>query len=448
MNAMRRILPFLLLVGLMAAGCDAGDWTVAERKLIENPSEVMRVLTLEDASDAAVLRKQSRDLPPAALADPLYAELADKLVATVTSPEQDGVGIAGPQVGVLRRIVAVQRFDKEGEPFEVYPNIRITATRGALEPGAEGCLSVPGRRGTVLRYRDIDIRYTSPATGRDTTERVEGFTAVIFQHETDHLDGVLYIDKLDTGPDQTAVRPASYAGNQPRFKALLYYSDQVEEAHRQFARQAMEFFHRLTYGEGWILDMSTSLADRGDLNQYSLIIMPNAAPGTPQERSLFEEYMENGGGWLGFHGAGYNDASTGWDWFRDFLGGVRFLCNNWPPQPALVDIEGHDHDITRNLPDQYVAPATEFYQWQPELRANPDVRILASLSPRNFPLGIKDIVFGGDFPVVWTNTQYRMVYINMGHGDECFSDATQNLLFVNALRFVAASSPEGNPFER
>ena len=108
------------------------------------------------------------------------------------------------------------------------------------------------------------------------------------------------------------------------------------------------------------------------------------------------------------------------------------------PQPALVDIEGHDHAITRNLPDQYVAPATEFYQWQPDPRANPDILVLASLSPRNFPLGLKDIVFGGDFPVVWTNTKYRMVYINMGHGDECFSDATQNLLFVNAFRFVVS----------
>lgn len=236
----------------------------------------------------------------------------------------------------------------------------------------------------------------------------------------------------------TAVQPASYAGDTPRFKALLYYSEHVEEAHRQFAHQAEDFFHRLTYGEGWILDVSTSLTDRGGLDQYDLIIMPNAAPGTPEERKLFEEYMENGGGWLGFHGAGYNDLSTGWDWFRDFLGGVRFLCNNWPPQPALVDIEGHDHAITRNLPDQYVAPATEFYQWQPDPRSNPDVLILASLSPKNFPLGLKDIVFGGDFPVVWSNTRYRMVYINMGHGDQCFTDATQNLLFVNALRFVAA----------
>jgi len=180
---------------MMMTGC-TGSWTKNERALIEDQPDVMRVLTVDDAADAAVLRTHSKDLPADALADPLYAVLAAKMVATVTSPEQDGVGIAGPQVGILRRVVAVQRFDKEGEPFEVYPNIRITAFRGEPQPGPEGCLSVPGRRGEVLRYRDIDIHYTDPATGRDTTERIEGFTAVIFQHETDHLDGILYTDKL------------------------------------------------------------------------------------------------------------------------------------------------------------------------------------------------------------------------------------------------------------
>lgn len=179
------------------AGCTTCGWTAEEQMLIENQPAVMRVLTIDDPADAALLRKTSQGLSAEALTDPLYSELAAKMIATVTSPEQDGVGIAGPQVGVLRRIVAVQRFDKEGEPFEVYPNIRIIARRGEPEPGAEGCLSVPGRRGTVLRWRDIDIRYTAIETGRDTTERVEGFTAVIFQHETDHLDGVLYIDKLE-----------------------------------------------------------------------------------------------------------------------------------------------------------------------------------------------------------------------------------------------------------
>ena len=194
---MKTRLLLIFVAACLLTGCAKDGWTSEERKLIENQPAVMRVLTIDDPADAAVLREKSRDLPAKALADPLYATLAAKMVVTVTSPEQDGVGIAGPQVGILRRIVAVQRFDKEGEPFEVYPNIRIIAKRGELELGWEGCLSVPDRRGMVLRYRDIDIRYTLPATGRDTTEHITGFTAVIFQHETDHLDGVLYIDKLE-----------------------------------------------------------------------------------------------------------------------------------------------------------------------------------------------------------------------------------------------------------
>ncbi|HCQ72338.1 MAG TPA: peptide deformylase, partial [Rikenellaceae bacterium] len=99
--------------------------------------------------------------------------------------------------GISRRVVAVQRFDKDGEPFEVYPNIRITDRRGEKELGPEGCLSIPGKRGEVSRYRDIDITYTSVRTLRDTTETIKGFTAVIFQHECDHLDGILYTDYLE-----------------------------------------------------------------------------------------------------------------------------------------------------------------------------------------------------------------------------------------------------------
>ncbi len=185
----------ITMATLLVAGC-RGGWTAAERDLIESQPDVMRVLTVDDEADLIILRTPCRDISPRELANPLYAELASRLISTVTSPEQDGVGIAGPQVGLSRNVIAVQRFDKEGEPFEVYPNIRITAFRGEPEPGSEGCLSVPGRRGKVLRWRDIDICYTSPETGQEVSERVEGFTAVIFQHETDHLQGILYTDKL------------------------------------------------------------------------------------------------------------------------------------------------------------------------------------------------------------------------------------------------------------
>ena len=164
----------------------------------------MRVLTLDSREDSVILRQTCADLSTEALQSGLYETLAAKMIATVTDPSQDGVGIAGPQVGILRRVVAVQRFDKEGEPFEVYPNIRITARRGEKQPGPEGCLSVPdafvpgadGGHAEVMRYRDIDISYFSVRSGKDTVETVQGFTAVIFQHECDHLDGKLFIDYL------------------------------------------------------------------------------------------------------------------------------------------------------------------------------------------------------------------------------------------------------------
>ena len=250
-------------------------------------------------------------------------------------------------------------------------------------------------------------------------------------------------------PTDAAFRETNYAKDGPRFKALLLYDDRAEEAHVQFDHQAIAFFKKLTVGEGFIVDSTQHLAGftEAQLQQYSVIIALNAAPDAAA-RPLFEHYMENGGGWIGFHAAAYNDSRTDWPWFVRFLGGGVFKCNNWPPQPALLELDKTDHPVTRNLPESFVAPATEFYQWTPEPRENPDVEVLVSLSPRNYPMGLKDIVYGGDFPVVWTNRQYRMIYINMGHGDEQFSDATEQLLFINALQWIVSRDPSGNPFDK
>ena len=192
-------LPVTIFLVAMISGCSHKPgitWTNQEKDLIMEDSTCMRVLAVTDPQDSLVLRRISTDLTPKDISADVYRTLATRLVNTVTSPEQDGVGIAGPQVGVLRRVVAVMRYDKEGYPFEVYPNIRITEKRGEREAGQEGCLSVPDIYGEVLRYQDITIQYTSPATLRDTSETVQGFTAVIFQHECDHLDGILYTDLL------------------------------------------------------------------------------------------------------------------------------------------------------------------------------------------------------------------------------------------------------------
>lgn len=241
--------------------------------------------------------------------------------------------------------------------------------------------------------------------------------------------------------------PANYA-KAPRFKALIYYTQHAEEAHVQFAEQATTFFKKLNYGDGFVLDITTDFSKYPyeKLKEYNVIIMLNTSPNTKAERDAFEQYMENGGGWVGFHAAAYNDKNTHWPWFVKFLGGGVFYCNNWPPQPVLVEVDNEEHPVTKNLPASFVAPASEWYQWTPSPRQNKDVEVLLSLSPKNYPLGIKDVVNFGDFPIVWSNKNYRMIYLNMGHGDEEFIDGTQNLLLVNALRWVVSKDKSGNPF--
>ena len=243
--------------------------------------------------------------------------------------------------------------------------------------------------------------------------------------------------------------PANYARG-PRFKALVYYTQHAEAAHYEFSLQAVEFFKKLNYGDGFILDFTEdlSLYPYEKLKEYSVVVMLDGYPMRKPERDAFEQYMENGGGWVGFHVAAYNDKNTHWPWFVDFLGGGVFYCNNWPPQPVLLEVDNTNHPVTKNLPKSFVAPASEWYQWNPSPRDNKDVEVLLTLSEKNYPLGIKYLVNFGDFPILWTNKNYRMIYLNMGHGDEEFTDATQNLLFVNAFRWVVSQDPKGNPFKK
>ena len=146
--------------------------------------------------------------------------------------------------------------------------------------------------------------------------------------------------------------------------------------------------------------------------------------------------MEHGGAWIGFHFAGYNDESTNWPWFvGDFLDAV-FLTNSWPPLPATLVVEDRNHPVTRGLPETFLSPANEWYIWKPDPRGNKDIHVLLSLSPSNYPLGMKDTLTAGDLPVVWTNTRYKMLYCNMGHGDKVFTSDTQNQLFRNAILWL------------
>ena len=182
--------------GLALAGCSQG-FSAAERETIRSGGEgIMRVLTVDDRSDSLTLRRKSAPMVEGMERAGDYETLRRRMLATVQDPENTGVGIAAPQVGILRRMIAVQRFDKPGEPFEIYLNPKIVEYSAETAPGREGCLSIPDRSGEVKRAQRITLRYRDEQFA-ERMERISGFTAVIFQHEIDHLDGILYTDRME-----------------------------------------------------------------------------------------------------------------------------------------------------------------------------------------------------------------------------------------------------------
>jgi len=222
------------------------------------------------------------------------------------------------------------------------------------------------------------------------------------------------------------------------FKVLAFYSTDVESDHVDFAKQALQFFAESAQKNHFSFASTTRWDDltATSLSQYQVILWLDDFPHTQEQRRAFENYMTHGGGWLGFHIAAYNDKDTQWPWFLDFLGGGVFYGNNWPPLPAALLVDALSHPVTRNLPAKFIAPANEWYSWQPSPRLNKDVKVLLTLDPANYPLGLKDTITGGDIPVVWTNTRYRMLYVNMGHGDKIFTSLTQNQLLENAILWL------------
>lgn len=189
----RLILQIIAMTLLMSC---SSEFTSAEREIIySGESEIMRVMSIANEQDSLLLRTPSKPLNKKLLQQDEFQTLCFRMLATVQNPENEGVGIAAPQVGILRRLVAVQRFDKEGKPFEFFINPEIVNKDSTLVAGGEGCLSVPEIYEDVERSQRITLRYYD-ADFVQHEEVIEGFTAVIFQHEIDHLDGKLFIDYL------------------------------------------------------------------------------------------------------------------------------------------------------------------------------------------------------------------------------------------------------------
>ena len=195
-KANRYLFPVLILIAVFLAFNRPKPFSKEERLIIRQSDSVMYVTVWPE--DSVVLRTPCADLTKVELKSRELKTLMDKMLATVRAPKHDGVGIAAPQVGVSKRIICLQRFDKDGGPFECYLNAHIDSLFGEIGKGPEGCLSVPPMRGLVPRYTNVIVSYIQPETLEPRRDTVSGYTAVIFQHECDHLDGRLYIDLADT----------------------------------------------------------------------------------------------------------------------------------------------------------------------------------------------------------------------------------------------------------
>ncbi len=128
---------------------------------------------------------------------PEVKQLIDDMVETMHAAP--GVGLAAPQVNISERIIVVElpSDEEEGRPAELYTfvNPEIIKTSREVEEGEEGCLSIPGYLGDVERHTMVVVR-GQDAYGKPQKVRAHDYLARIFQHEIDHLDGVLFIDRV------------------------------------------------------------------------------------------------------------------------------------------------------------------------------------------------------------------------------------------------------------
>jgi peptide deformylase len=198
---------FFLIVGLVGfvclsvfLSCTFDGFTKKEinRILSANTGSTIPLITINNKNDSLFLRKEARTISKRDIGSSSMEKLKSQMMQIVTDSLNQGVGIAAPQVGIGVQMIYVKRYDKEGEPFEVYFNPKIVMYGDSINSGIEGCLSVPGYHGKVDRSHNIKISYLD-SMGKKQKETVNGFTAVIFQHEIDHLNGIIYFDKVYGG---------------------------------------------------------------------------------------------------------------------------------------------------------------------------------------------------------------------------------------------------------
>ena len=212
------------------------------------------------------------------------------------------------------------------------------------------------------------------------------------------------------------------------FRVIAFFTAKKDDAHISFVREAMPWFPKIAAQYHFDYDTTSNWSnlDSTFLSNYQVVVFLDTRPEDPVQRAAFQQYMEHGGAWMGFHFAGFaltpSAYPANWSWYHDtFLGAGQYVSNTWRPVSAVLRVEDRGHPATRHLPETFRSSPSEWYRWEKDLRQNPDIDILLSIDSTSFPLGTgpkpHEIWHSGYYPVVWTNKRYRMIYFNMGHND-------------------------------
>jgi len=215
---------------------------------------------------------------------------------------------------------------------------------------------------------------------------------------------------------------------EPRFRVIGFFTGKRDQAHISFLHEAERWFPEMAVKYNFSFDTTSNWNNLNAtfLSKYQVVVFLDTRPEDSTQRAAFKAYMEHGGGWMGFHFAGFaltpSDYPSNWDWFHyTFLGAGQYVSNTWRPVSAVLRVEDSAHPVTRHLPRTFRSSPSEWYRWEKDLRQNPDIDILLSIDSTSFPLGTGpkpyEIWHSGYYPVVWTNRKYRMIYLNMGHND-------------------------------
>lgn len=265
--------------------------------------------------------------------------------------------------------------------------------------------------------------------------------------------------------------PELYSENiHPKFKVIAFYTGKNDQAHISYLTEALKWFPEIARKNKFSFNSTSDWANMNSdfLSNYQLVIFLDTRPEKPEQREAFRKYMDGGGAWLGFHFSGFalspSSFPQNWDWYHEeFLGSGQYKSNTWRPTAAILKVEDPKHELSRKLPPTFLSAPNEWYRWENDLRKNPDIRILLSIDPSSFPLGtgpkLHEIWHEGYYPVVWTNLNYRMIYMNMGHNDIdyehkldktnqtlsfTFENEVQNRMLVNALLWLGKNKKIAN----